>query len=124
VSFHTQQDCEFSRCASATLVSSSIAFSGLAFSKPHLFRQITKVASFTEACPLLQRGLTSFRLGQIRNGVLALIDSSRTLIVAVHALLHTVAAIVAVERESLLRILGEVTFPRSRACGIRVEFGW
>lgn len=44
-----------------------------------------------------------------------------TLIVAMHALLRTVAAIVAVERESL-RILGEVTFPRSRACAIRVEW--
>lgn len=44
-----------------------------------------------------------------------------TLIVAMHALLRTVAAIVAVERKSL-RILGEVTFPRSRACAIRVEW--
>lgn len=74
--------------------------------------------------PAFTKGtLTSFRLGQIRNGEKALKDSSRTLIVAVHVLLRTVAAIVAVERESL-RILGEVTFPRSRACGIRVEFGW
>jgi hypothetical protein len=67
----------------------------------------------------------SFQLGQVRDvfshGFRLLTDSSVTLIVAMHVLLHTVAAIImAVERESL-RILGEVTFPRSRACGIRVE---
>lgn len=68
----------------------------------------------------------SFRLGQIRNvivltGFRLLKVWSVTLIVAMHVLLHTVLAIVAVERESQ-RMLGEVTFPRSRACGIRVEW--
>jgi len=61
-----------------------------------------------------------FQLGQIRYQFRLFKDLSESLAVALHALLHIVAAIVAVQHEPL-RILGEFIFPRSRACGIRVE---